>query len=52
MPDFQRLTKLSVKHALTDRTRRACADCYKLQSELELQAGAEAQPLYCFAGAG
>lgn len=35
---------------LIARTKRACAECYKLQSKLELQSGSEAQNLYCFAG--
>jgi ligand-binding sensor protein len=35
---------------LMSRTKRACTECYKLQSKLELQSGSEAQNLYCFAG--
>jgi AraC-like DNA-binding protein len=35
---------------LMAHTKRACANCYKLQSQLELRAGAEARALYCFAG--
>lgn len=35
---------------LMSRTKRACAECYKLESKLELQSGSEAQNLYCFAG--
>lgn len=35
---------------LMARTKRACVECYKLQSKLELQSGSEAQNLYCFAG--
>lgn len=35
---------------LMAHTKRACAECYKLQSELQLGAGAEVRVLYCFAG--
>lgn len=35
---------------LMARTKRACAECYKLQSKLELKSDSEAQNLYCFAG--
>jgi AraC-like DNA-binding protein/ligand-binding sensor protein len=35
---------------LMAHTKRACAECYKLSSELEPRLAAEARALYCFAG--